>query len=244
VYLFRLILLRFRLSLINFDQSLKPFAMFRFLIYIPRSERRSSAQLNEVFFQARRLYSPESFDVSEASGEDVVEVLGRYPVGLAKFIQRATGANVRLEILRGGQYVPEDIETFHAQERIESFAVINIGLLNNPFLTPNRALLREYELASFHLAAHVRANFPEVTVLGETVEGGQYQGQSEPTCVLSLFGLPSVIREVVRDLLTTCTQECIPYFIPEIGEAVLEYPAETVLDRLQFDARYFFNWDH
>lgn len=224
--------------------------MFYFLIYIPRSERRSVAQLNEVFFQARRLYSPESFVHSRrpfiqdgAAWEDVVEVLGRYPVGLAQFIQRATGAQVRLEILRGGQYVPEDIETFHAQERVESFAVINVGLLNNPFFDAHR-LSNQFDLASIAIREHVRSSFPEVSIVGDRVEGGQYQGQSEPTCVLSLFGLPSVIREVVRDLLTTCTQECIPYFIPEIGEAVLEYPAGTVLDRLQFNARYFFNWEH
>ena len=217
--------------------------LYQFSLSVRRSERNTFDSVSAIFNQAIELYDLNRYGRAQVSQTSLIVILqgfSAFPQGVADFVRSRCGLShgelgVGLYVRDPqGNLVPTDYDTDN--EGAQTLAIINIGLLNNP-LVP----FGNFERGQFQVLDTVRTSFPDCVSFSDvSIRNGEYLGDAEPTAVLTLWAYPSVVREVVRHLLEVCTQECIPYFIPATGEAVLSYPENSdIVERFSFDAQYF-----
>ena len=100
---------------------------------------------------------------------------------------------------------------------------LNIGLNNNPH--------------DFKTILEVVALF--MTIDSHSIEDGEYEGQDEPTLVVT--GLTDRSFDVIKDILTALsldlTQDCIAFKLG--GQGDLAYRSDWTGDRYEFDEQYF-----
>jgi len=101
---------------------------------------------------------------------------------------------------------------------------LNIGLNNNPYDAVDIVSL---------------LNFLKVEVDRADVVDGEYNGDCEPTLVVTALTHhhPILFDAIVESMTEDMTQECIAYKIG--GKGVLKYTPSFDGERYEFDERYF-----
>lgn len=113
---------------------------------------------------------------------------------------------------------------------------LNIGLGNNPLTklgqdgTPSKTQAKIFNLLM---------NYGWADALFTNVVEGLYNGKPEYTYVVNFWADERKIDEVVKELCTILTQECIPYSSSKSSKLIYNDNYEG--ERFEFDPEFFIN---